>query len=245
MKIRRYDSDCFIEILNPANYFIHVTNTNGRLETVSSVANRLSASIVINGDGWNYLPAPLSLAASEGLVYQSYQMDYRPFVNFDKNNVATIRNDKKNLYNTASGTRYMVRNGVKQGGTSSAWTTRNPRTAVGVRRNGEIILLVVDGRSTVNLGVTLYQLADILFEYGAVDALELDGGGSSAMWNGKIVNVPSDGRERPVINHIVFKLKETPTMAYKYQYVNTAGNMSIRPAPNTNNTAIGTLPINV
>jgi hypothetical protein len=202
------------------------------------VAKRLAASIVINGDGWNSTPAPLSLAASEGRVYQSFQKDSRPFVNFDKSGAATIRNNNKDLHNTVSGTRYMVRNGVKQSGTSTAWSTRHPRTAAGVRRSGEIILLVVDGRTTISAGVTLHQLASLLFDLGAVDGLELDGGGSSAMWSdGRIVNVPSDGKERPVINHIVLKSKkETVKMKYEARTIYTG--TRIRPNSNTGQTEL-------
>jgi hypothetical protein len=242
-KFRQYDSDCYMVTLDSQAFTIHATNTNQRLEIVSSVAKRLYADIVINGDGWDSSFLPLSIAASEGTIYQPSQYDYRPLINFSKSNVPMIDHRKTDFWNTVSGTRYMVKGGVKQSGTSSAWTERNPRTAIGIRTDGFVILLVVDGRTTQSAGVTLHQLADILAAHNAKDAIELDGGGSSAMWVGdKIINVPSDGRERPVVNHLVFKKEKN--MSWKYEYINTVGGMSIRPAPNTNNTAIGSLPVN-
>jgi exopolysaccharide biosynthesis protein len=76
---------------------------------------------------------------------------------------------------------------------------RAPRTAVGVTKEGHLLLFVVDGRQQASIGMTLLELALFMQELGAVDAMNLDGGGSSEMViNGRQVNNPSDGRERPI-----------------------------------------------
>lgn len=76
---------------------------------------------------------------------------------------------------------------------------RAPRTALGIKANGEIIMLVVDGRTSRSKGLTLTELAQLLKEKGAVEALNFDGGGSTAMViKGKVINTPSDGSERAV-----------------------------------------------
>jgi len=76
---------------------------------------------------------------------------------------------------------------------------RAPRTAVGMTKDGHVLLLVVDGRQQSSIGMTLLELALFMQERGAVDAMNFDGGGSSEMVvNGKAVNKPSDGRERSV-----------------------------------------------
>ncbi len=81
---------------------------------------------------------------------------------------------------------------------------RHPRTAVGVREDGGVILVVVDGRSFRSGGATLVGLARLMKDLGAVQALNLDGGGSSTMVvNGKVVNSPSDGHERAVTSALV------------------------------------------
>ncbi|WP_227762393.1 phosphodiester glycosidase family protein [Zhaonella formicivorans] len=81
---------------------------------------------------------------------------------------------------------------------------RNPRTAVGVTKDGKMLLAVVDGRSEKSVGVTLEELAYIMTDLGAYQAMGLDGGGSTEMWvQGKIVNQPSGGSERPLNNGLV------------------------------------------
>ncbi|MER3413304.1 MAG: hypothetical protein C4341_03525 [Armatimonadota bacterium] len=78
---------------------------------------------------------------------------------------------------------------------------RHPRTAVGTTADGEIVVVVVDGRSRFSLGVTLAELATLMKERGCSDAVNLDGGGSSALCLASgVVNLPSDGVERPVAN---------------------------------------------
>lgn len=76
---------------------------------------------------------------------------------------------------------------------------RAPRTALGIKRDGTVQLLVVDGQSNNSAGLTLEELAQYFLRIGAADAVNFDGGGSSIMLiKGRIVNKPSDGRERPV-----------------------------------------------
>lgn len=75
---------------------------------------------------------------------------------------------------------------------------RAPRTAIGLdRTRRHLILVVVDGRQPASHGMTLYELARFLEELGATNAMNLDGGGSSAMVVprlGGVVNVPARGR---------------------------------------------------
>jgi exopolysaccharide biosynthesis protein len=89
---------------------------------------------------------------------------------------------------------------------SDAFTrTAHPRTAVGLSRDRKTMYFVVaDGRRTGVPGLTLAQLAKFMAdELDACSAMNLDGGGSSAMWVGnRVVNRPADGVERPVGNHL-------------------------------------------
>jgi exopolysaccharide biosynthesis protein len=82
---------------------------------------------------------------------------------------------------------------------------RNPRTAVGVTAEGVVLLVVVDGRRAGHsVGMTLLELANFMRSLGAVDATNLDGGGSSTVVvQGDLMNRPSDGSERPVPSAIV------------------------------------------
>ncbi len=82
---------------------------------------------------------------------------------------------------------------------------RHPRTAMGLTEDREtFILVVVDGRdSPDSLGMYGSELATLMFDLGAWEAFNLDGGGSTAMWleGAGYVNQPSDGSARAVANH--------------------------------------------
>ena len=65
----------------------------------------------------------------------------------------------------------------------------NPRTAIGQRSDGAILMLVIDGRQVMSIGATYRDLVDVFLEYGAVNACNLDGGSSTMMWYGdKYIN---------------------------------------------------------
>ncbi|MDR7252331.1 hypothetical protein J2X46_001307 [Nocardioides sp. BE266] len=103
-----------------------------------------------------------------------------------------------------SGDRPLLVNGVR---TVINNTIAHPRTAVGIDADGrKLLILVVDGRSAVSRGYTMVELADMMTALGAENAINFDGGGSSAMYSRNatgamgIVNEPSDGNERLVAN---------------------------------------------
>nr|BFE87489.1 hypothetical protein GCM10020093_100900 [Planobispora longispora] len=77
---------------------------------------------------------------------------------------------------------------------------RHPRTMVGVTRSGGLILVTVDGRNPgVSVGASMVEAAQLMRWLGAKQAINFDGGGSTAMVVGhKVINRPSDGRERTV-----------------------------------------------
>lgn len=70
--------------------------------------------------------------------------------------------------------------------------SENPRTAIGIIDNLHYIFLVSDGRTSESEGLSLYQEAEILQEYGCLVAYNLDGGGSSTLYfNGEVINNPT------------------------------------------------------
>lgn len=81
---------------------------------------------------------------------------------------------------------------------------REPRSAIATTTRGTYLLAVVDGRQASSHGCTLTEWARLLKAFGAKDALNLDGGGSSELVaGGEILNSPSDGRERGIGSAIV------------------------------------------
>lgn len=94
----------------------------------------------------------------------------------------------------------------------SFYTHRHPRSLIGKRPNGEVVMAVIDGRAKGQAaGATIAETAYIARLLGLTDALNLDGGGSSALWTAQegVVSHPSDNRrfdhagERAVPNGIV------------------------------------------
>lgn len=87
----------------------------------------------------------------------------------------------------------------------------NPRTAIGQRADGAILLLVLDGRSISTLGATLENVCDIMLSYGAMTVGNLDGGSSSLMvYEGEIVNVCSSVTGPRSVPTAFVVLKEAP-----------------------------------
>jgi exopolysaccharide biosynthesis protein len=82
----------------------------------------------------------------------------------------------------------------------------HPRTAIAKLKSGQVLLVTVDGRQPgESIGMSLTILADLLIEFGAAEAINLDGGGSTSMViKNKLVNKPSDATgERPVSDAIL------------------------------------------
>lgn len=98
-------------------------------------------------------------------------------------------------------------------------TLRHPRSAIGIKPNGKIILLTVDGRHDNSAGMSLFELTKIMRWLGCISAINLDGGGSTTLWlananeNG-VINYPSDNKkwdhdgERKVANVILLKKRK-------------------------------------
>lgn len=87
----------------------------------------------------------------------------------------------------------------------------HPRTAIAALGDGRVLLLTADGRrAPERVGLTLDDLAALLIELGAREAINLDGGGSTAMViEGKMVNFPTDATgERPVSDAIVVRPRQ-------------------------------------
>ncbi len=118
-------------------------------------------------------------------------------IGFDKNNILHIGSMSgtealnKGIVSAVSfapGPRLVV-NGKPTNETQDLGGGLNPRTAIGQRGDGAILLLVVDGRQVQSLGATYDDLVDIMMAHGAVNAANLDGGSSTRMmYNGEVLN---------------------------------------------------------
>ena len=121
----------------------------------------------------------------------------------------------------------LVDNGVAQSGFSAG---NAPRTAIGLKATGEVVLYTVDGRqSDYSMGSSLNVLAQRMAELGCVTAICLDGGGSTTITSStpdstvtKLINSPSDGSQRKVSNHLFLLASGMPTGMPHHVYLSAS-----------------------
>ncbi len=203
-----------------------------RAQLTSQFLTKYKVQLAVNGDfffpwwskaPWNYYPhigdtvELQGIAASRGVLYSMGGERWKfPAVYFDQNNIGHFNKTHalKSVYNILAGIYMVVEDGALALPNRPPYTTdRQPRTVIGLDRTGrQLILCVIDGRQPgYSEGATSDEMAAIMLKYGAYNALNLDGGGSTTMViegdDGKplILNCPIDnhipGRERPVANH--------------------------------------------
>lgn len=118
----------------------------------------------------------------------------------------------ENVKHIISGGPYLVRNGQIYVDISaqklSSIGGRNPRSAIGYTSDNDLILIAVDGREGSSIGMTLGELAYLMRSLGCVNAINLDGGGSTVMYvNGQIVNNPTQPGGIALSNALVISRK--------------------------------------
>ena len=178
------------------------------------IAARYNAIAAINGGGFSDEGGlgnggrPIGLVISNGEVLNkaSINSDHNIVMGFDQDNklvVGKMTSEeavKKGLRDALAFGPALVVNGepAKFSGSSSGL---NPRTAIGQRRDGAVLLLVIDGRQASSLGATYADMINVLMEYEAFNAANLDGGSSSMLWyNGEYINkgvILTGSRELP------------------------------------------------
>ncbi len=182
-------------------------------ETVSSMAIRHGALAGVNTDYFNMSAnrhEPQGWTMTDGMLQFVPSLNRpiiegRPSLIISKNGFPRISiptNPEEDWYNVASGMPRLVVNGAI---IVSPSETRHPRTAVGISQDGSrLFLMAVDGRQACSKGMSLFETGIYLWKLGAWNAMNFDGGGSTTMFvNGRIVNHPSDGRERKVAGSLL------------------------------------------
>jgi exopolysaccharide biosynthesis protein len=151
----------------------------------------------IVGGGTGGKPSGIVIENGE-IKFQQKGLTAFDIIGFNKDNVLIISNsmnlDKINNSNLRCAISFgpaLILNGnplVKQGGTYLA-----PRSAIAQKKDGTVLLLVIDGRQLYSKGANYLDVQNILLSYGAYNAANLDGGGSSTLnYEGKTINKPSD-----------------------------------------------------
>ncbi len=161
--------------------------------TVDKMAQKYGAVAGINAGGF-YDPngkgngsIPDTMVVFDGQIYYPEFGCSDGFVGIDSNHILHVGRftaqqikDKNIQYGVGFGP-VLVINGEPVDNYASGV---NPRTAIGQRSDGAILMLVIDGRQVNSLGATYNDMTDVFLSYGAVNACNLDGGSSSVMWLG-------------------------------------------------------------
>lgn len=185
-------------------------------EKTSHAGKRTGAILAVNAGGFmtdkNGYVTPLGITVVDGKIRTFSNNSSLSFVGF---------NNKGHLVGTKITTQQQItQQGILQGASflprllqdgkrlaiPKGWANaRQPRTLIGHFDNGDLLVIVIDGRREGwSNGVTLEEAQRKLQEFHVVDAYNLDGGGSSAFYyNGKLLNKPSGGSERPVVSNLV------------------------------------------
>lgn len=192
------------------------TKSSERQRTTSSYAKLVGAAAAVNGDFFSYATYSTSgMAVGGGAVWAGTKDDgYNATLAFDdaqrvelQDGTKTVAFDATWMKGVVSGHPQVLNGGVAlaTNSTAAACNTRNPRSAVGMSKDRKTLyVFTVDGRSSASLGMTCTELGASLKSFGAEDAFNLDGGGSTTMYlrGTGVANRPSDGSERVVANHL-------------------------------------------
>lgn len=202
--------------------------------TTSQFLEEYGVQIAINGDGFfpwwsnnpmDYYPhigdpvTPNGFSAAFGEIYARGSQDPtpEPTLYISRMNELVFNRIPGRVHHAISGDRMLMLGGEIVDGLDDE--DIDPRTAIGVNRNGRwVYLVVVDGRQPFySAGASLQELADLMKDLGAFYAMNLDGGGSSTLvvqgadGGAVILNSPIDqyipGRERAVANHLGIRVK--------------------------------------
>ncbi len=186
---------------------------------ITTIASRYKATIAINASGfvdpdWNSTGGfATGVVISDGKLIVNNR---RPgsnggIIGFTKDNKLVLTRMSANQAINA-GIRdavdfgpFLIVNGKSSYVKGNGGWGNAPRSAIGQREDGIVLLVVIDGRQTASRGADMSQLARLMNDYGAINAANLDGGTSSAMQlNGEIITNPRNGnfqaKTRPVPN---------------------------------------------
>lgn len=125
----------------------------------------------------------------------------------------SIDKEWRNVKHIISGGPFLVKNGEVYVDTKAENLNsiggKNPRSAIGYTKDGTLVIVAVDGRAKGSAGVSLWTLAKIMKDYGCINAMNLDGGGSTQLYvNKRVVNTPSEKYGRYVSNAIIVNVKD-------------------------------------
>ena len=195
-------------IYDPSKIHTLVTSKIGTSgQYLTTMAKNNKAVVAINGGGFddpNYssnAANPLGITYSKGKLLTSYYYaGAGGIIGFDTNNKLVLSSKcteqsakSLKIRDAVTCGPFLIVNGKKSGVVGHGGWGTAPRTAIGQRKDGIVLFLVVDGRTVKRPGADMDDLIEIMQNYGAYNAANLDGGTSTAMTvNYELINDPVD-----------------------------------------------------
>ena len=195
-----------LKIYNPKRVKVVTTKDLYKAgEKTSDIARRVGAEAAVNGGGFDDpngkgnggFPQGITLHEGKTVTGKSIT-DPLDIIGIDKNGVLIIGSytlkqlQENQVLEAVSFGPQLIKAGQGMVRGNGGWGIA-PRTAIGQTKDGTILLLVIDGRQLTSIGATLKDVQDILLDYGAVNAANLDGGSSTTMfYNSQVVNSPAN-----------------------------------------------------
>lgn len=203
----------------------HTTKLNEEGQTTSQIAENYNAVAAVNGGafvdqsstsqwtGNGGIPSGIVMSGGEVIHNDLQAGEKKDLLGIDKNGVMIVGKysleelKEKNIQEAISFNPTLVVNGKMTPMSGDGGWGIAPRTAIGQRQDGAIILLVIDGRGVGSLGATLKETQEIMYQLGAVNAMNLDGGKSTTLYyDGEVRNTPSNSMgERAIPTAIIVK----------------------------------------
>lgn len=211
--------DYHLLVLAPRAMEVVGTDQDQAWSVVSEFAKKVGAQIAINANFFSKTES-CGVTAGEGHLWtpvspgcpmtMAFFVDGRARVYDGTALKAGAPVPTAGLVAAVSGRPGLVKNAQPSPTNERFASIRHPRTALGLRKDGTLVILVADGRREHALGFTGPEMSEIFLREKVVDAINLDGGGSTTLYieaEGGIQNKPSDGRERLVVNQLGFRMK--------------------------------------
>ena len=213
--------------MNPDNY-----GTQVMTKQAAAAESKLGVNVVggINVNlSWSS-DEPIGMLVINGKVYHNDTSYSGAYLAVDKDGKAELRSGSTPLNGSewqaiTVNFGWLVQNGKSVYPTEDhSVVTRAPRTAIGLKEDGTLVLVVNDGRQApISAGMTMHELAEVMLKMGCVSAVNCDGGGSSTFLSERegtgelsIKNSPSDGVERPTLGGLLVISTASPSGVFDH-----------------------------
>lgn len=201
---------------------VHSKYLGSQGQLITTMAKENDALVAINAGGFfdpegkSYGGIPSGLTIDNGKVLYDFQSNgFGQLIGFTKDhklilgNMTITQAQANNVTDAIEFGPYLIINGKPSTIYGNGGWGYGPRTAIGQRKDGIILMLVIDGRRTHSIGASIKDIQDIMINYGAYNAANLDGGSSSALViENEVINNPvaaTSSGLRSIPNAIILK----------------------------------------